>query len=565
MRARLTALLAAWTEEAFVALEQRRCGRILTQVRIPLLYSLVVFLIPVFMLPLLGSESRGMAAMFGLRLRPDSWLGIMLHVAAVGAAVGGFLRAQQFWNQERSAGALTSWILSRVSPQRSANTALIAAAILGGLQVAAPTLLASLIAAAVNLTALPGRQSYEWLHILWLIPVHAWLGAALGTLIFLAGVGLVPRSRISVIVGVVALVIVGVLIRIEFVEGGFRGVWEDHPGRILRAAFLVSPMPSVLGALDPSWLAGLTRRSLGVAIRPGWMVMISSGVLLFTGWMIHAAAMAGIRRLATEPSWLEPRRRSRSEAPGEEFYWAGFRNPVLTRELRTRLRSSETAEFVMFTSVAVAAAAFVPLLLASRDLSDPLQTAATARQVFFWLSMTLVALVTLITPGITAHTLVQERADGSLELLVASPLRAPSILVGKATGAIAVMMLMTSPSLPLFGLCYLFHGASLDQVLSIYLLLIVTITLAAVVGVTQSSIHTRGGVAKFWAYGVTAGLVAIPGGPIWVTAAFSAPEAGVRQALLSSAPVAVLIGVLAGFILVLMWGNACEQLQYTEF
>ena len=78
---------------------------------------------------------------------------------------------------------------------------------------------------------------------------------------------------------------------------------------------------------------------------------------------------------------------------------------------------------------------------------------------------------------------------GTLELLVATPLRPREMLAGKLVGAVAVMLLLISPSMPLFGLCYLFHGASGLQVVQVYTLLLVTVVVACFIGLTQSSIN----------------------------------------------------------------------------
>jgi ABC-type transport system involved in multi-copper enzyme maturation permease subunit len=275
--------------------------------------------------------------------------------------------------------------------------------------------------------------------------------------------------------------------------------------------------------------------------------------------------MRGFVALAEAPDRLDPKPEATLEDVGEEYYWKGFRNPVWTRDIRTRLRSKDTAEFIFFTSIAVAAGAFVPLVMTTNDLSDPLKTAMSAKQVFFWLTMTLVALVALITPGLTADTITQERTKGTLEMLVGTILRPREILLGKLLGAICVMLMLISPSLPLFGLCYLFHGASGLQVVQVYLLVIATLTISALIGLTQSAINSKAGMAKFWAFACTAVLVAFPGGPFWIAAAVAAPDPSMRQGLMGGAGVSAVIGVLWLFVLVLFWGNACEQIEYSEY
>ena len=44
-----------------------------------------------------------------------------------------------------------------------------------------------------------------------------------------------------------------------------------------------------------------------------------------------------------------------------------------------------------------------------------------------------------------------------------------------------------------------------------------------------------------------------------------APDPQTRQELMNNAGVTAVIGVLWTFVLVLFWGNACEQIEYSEY
>jgi hypothetical protein len=328
---------------------------------------------------------------------------------------------------------------------------------------------------------------------------------------------------------------------------------------------MATPVPALFGLSVPRWWDSFGPPGLGVGV-PAWgFPLLYAAFLALAAFCLASLGVRGYLALADDPDLLEEKPQTPTEEGGQEFYWKGFRNPVWTRDIRTRLRSRDTAEFIFFASLAVAAGGFVPLIMTASDLSDPLQTARAARQVFFWLTMTLVALVALITPSLTADSITQERATGTLEFLVSTPLRPREILVGKVLGAVSVMLVLIAPSLPLFGLCYLFHGAAADQVVKVYLLLLFTLAVSALIGITQSAIHAKAGQAKFWAYGLTALFVAVPGGPFWVAAAVAAPGADMRQTLTNSVAVAALVMVFAMFGMVLCWGNACEELEYSEY
>src|SRR5207244_4719302 len=131
--------------------------------------------------------------------------------------------------------------------------------------------------------------------------------------------------------------------------------------------------------------------------------------LLYLVAAVYGVRLAGwgYQLLKQDPERLEhhPDLREESAEPGSDYYWTGFRNPIWTREIRTRLRSREAVECIFFASLAIAGAGFFPLFTAGSQLGDPLQTASVARQVFAWLTMTLGAFVTLLTPGLTAEAI----------------------------------------------------------------------------------------------------------------------------------------------------------------
>jgi hypothetical protein len=287
--------------------------------------------------------------------------------------------------------------------------------------------------------------------------------------------------------------------------------------------------------------------------------------VLYLGLAIYLLALAvrGFELLRADPERLERRPEAIDERhePGVEHYWTGFRNPIWTREIRTRLRSRETVECIFFASLAIAAGGFFPLFAAGGQLADPLQAADVARQVFFWLTMTLGVFVTLITPGLTAEAIAVEREHGTLDLLLTTPLSPREILNGKLLGAISILLLLLSPSLPLFGLCTLFHGASVSQVLGVYAVLGGNLAICAYFGVTASAVHRHLVSAKVQAYCLAVLFGACPGGFLWTLWALSAPTIADRPTVIAFAPA---LFILCSFVAALLWGHATERLRYAE-
>lgn len=551
--------IAERLDEALRVLELRRYRRILQAGRLPIVYALAIFAVAGILIPFLFAERGILAAGRPLRPEPGWGGGLLLTVTALGAGLGGYFRSQHLWQEQRRMHTLHTWLLTRQSPARAALTTVVMGGLLGLALVAVPALFAVLLA------AYGGMVWWQLLLYALYLPLCAVFGSSIGASLFFTGQNLVPRLLYYPGLGAAAAAAVGLWLRIEAVQLGWSRGWEEHSGRVAQALLLLTPAPWLAGIGGPRWWNQAVAANLGLPV-PSWLgiLIYAAGLLAVTAYLVWLA-VHGYRRLAADPDLIEEKPKVVTEEAGREFYWRGFRNPVLTRDIRTRLRSRETAEFIFFASIAVAAGAFVPLIMTARDLSDPLLTARAARQIFFWLTMTLIALVTLISPALTADVITQERTQGTLEMLIGTSLRPRDILIGKLLGAVAVMLLLISPSLPLFGLCYLFHGASAGQVVGVYLLVIASMAISAFLGLAQSSINPRGGMAKFWAYALTAFFVGFPGGPFWIGAAVAAPSTEMKQQLSGNFSFTAVIAIFWIFGLVLLWGNSNEQLEYSEY
>ena len=562
----MVALAKNWKEglvgrldEALLQLELLRLRRVFSRGYLPLLVAFAAVFVPWVALPALLRAFEfqiGGRSLFSHPHWPAASLLVSLTTAAFAAAA---TRGYQVWTTERRLQTLETWILSRQQPGQVVR-ATIATSAAWAILAVGPLAIWLLVAAV-------GRLSpWQWLLSLTFLPLMAWLGAAAGVASFFIGTRLDPRRGLWLGSLALAALLIMLWLQLEHAASGWQRPWEEHPIRLVQAAGLLTPIPTIFSVALPDWWRTQMPGLLGRQV-PLWQ-----GVLFQLALMLALAAFAqwlsqrAFRQYWAAPDLIEelPNDPDGTHETGAQYYWKGFRNPVWTRDIRTRLRSRETTEFIFFASVAVAAGAFVPLIVALRDLADPLQTAKVAREAFFWLTLTLVGLITLIVPGMTAEGIAQERQSGTLDLLISSPLRPREILGGRAMGAICVALLLISPSLPLFGLCYLFHGAELKDVLGIYLLLFTTIAVTAIFGVTASAIHDKVVTAKIRAYALTAVFVGVYGGPFWIAAAIAGPNADARQAFQGLAGLGAITYAVAGYLCAYFWGNATERLEYIE-
>jgi hypothetical protein len=134
---------------------------------------------------------------------------------------------------------------------------------------------------------------------------------------------------------------------------------------------------------------------------------------------------------------------------------------------------------------------------------------------FYFIFFTLAALITLIAPALTAVSITTERQRQSLDLLVTTPLSAAELLTGKMISSVAFLLLLLSLSLPASALCVILGGATLGDVVRVYVLLAIDGLLLAAMGLAVSCSVRASAAALVWSYIV---LIIF----LIVTAAFSA-------------------------------------------
>jgi ABC-type transport system involved in multi-copper enzyme maturation permease subunit len=157
-------------------------------------------------------------------------------------------------------------------------------------------------------------------------------------------------------------------------------------------------------------------------------------------------------------------------------------NPVVVRELRVRVRFARAywlqALYLLFLILIVGLA--YTSTLGSQVILDPYR-AQQQLQAFYWIIFsTLISLIVLIAPGLTASAVTLERERRTLDLLLATPLSARQLLTGKLVGSFAFLVLLIALTLPASAVCVLLGGATFGEVLESYLMLALSgLTLSA--------------------------------------------------------------------------------------
>ena len=161
-------------------------------------------------------------------------------------------------------------------------------------------------------------------------------------------------------------------------------------------------------------------------------------------------------------------------------------NPVLIRELLVNLRSPRafTLQFlyVAFLGVVVYFAWPAEGKLVSADLAQRLFDMFFLGQFF---------LVALVAPSFAAGSITGEKERKTYEMLLASPLKPTSILVGKLLSSLTYLVILILSSLPLVILCFLLGGILLSEIARAYLILVLAAGTFGLLSLACSSYFRR--------------------------------------------------------------------------
>jgi ABC-type transport system involved in multi-copper enzyme maturation permease subunit len=206
-------------------------------------------------------------------------------------------------------------------------------------------------------------------------------------------------------------------------------------------------------------------------------------------------------------SIIESVRESIGRAASEYIY----DNPVVAKELRTRMRGRKA--FAIMGAYVVLVSVIVLIYFWIASASDPVVYASSAREiggmVFLTLHWVQVFLLALIIPALTSGAISFEIEKRTIEMLALSRLTPGRIVMGKLLSGVLYGLMLLVSTLPLAGLCLLFGMISPAEIAVTYLLMVCWVFLFSAVGVFWSSIFDRTAVSGLFTYAACFGYVAI--------------------------------------------------------
>ncbi|WP_240911097.1 ABC transporter permease [Paludisphaera soli] len=183
-------------------------------------------------------------------------------------------------------------------------------------------------------------------------------------------------------------------------------------------------------------------------------------------------------------------------------------NPVLNRELLTTLRSPRS--FVLqFVYVAALGALVYFYWPAGVDDGSRMVGPGVAKRLYDIFFLGQFCLVALLAPTFAAGSITGEKERKTYEMLLVSPLRPHTILIGKLLSSLSYLVILILSSLPLMILCYLLGGLLLSEIARSYIVLVLAAGTFGLLSVACSSGFGRTSSALVVSYLVVLPLAAI--------------------------------------------------------
>ncbi len=185
-------------------------------------------------------------------------------------------------------------------------------------------------------------------------------------------------------------------------------------------------------------------------------------------------------------------------------------NPILVKELRSRLRGGRVYLILTGYLLGLGVVCYGILHIAQAQAASGMQilSAHVGQGLFAVLALAEMVLITFLTPAVTAGAISSEREQLTYDLLVATPLRPGSILVGKLVAALSYVLLLIFTAVPLGSLVLVFGGVAPGDLLKALLLLLLTALTVGMLGLFCSAMAKRTLRATIMAYVIILTLVA---------------------------------------------------------
>ncbi|MGQ0635123.1 MAG: ABC transporter permease [Planctomycetaceae bacterium] len=213
-------------------------------------------------------------------------------------------------------------------------------------------------------------------------------------------------------------------------------------------------------------------------------------------------------------------------------------NPIVHRELISVLRQRRAVV------LQCGLAAFFALLVALRWPTDARMTLSSSRslEVFRLLTYGLLTVLLVLLPVFPATNIVREKRQGTLALVLNTPLGPWRIFLGKLLATLALAALMLALSLPATAACSALGGVTLkSDLLPVYGVLALTALLVTTLALLVSTYAESTDAAVRWTYGLVLALSVLTLVPHYFFIGAEEPVKSIAEWLRSASPFAAMM------------------------
>lgn len=178
-------------------------------------------------------------------------------------------------------------------------------------------------------------------------------------------------------------------------------------------------------------------------------------------------------------------------------------NPIIRKEVKTRMRSIKTYLIVTGFLGLLSIAAIVILLTLNFASGQPGSLELWERSgklIFYTVFIMELLLISFIAPALTANSIASEKERQTYDLLVATLLGGKRIVLGKLISALAFLLILAISSLPLFALSYMFGGVNFPEIVIGTIVILFVMVSYSSIGLFFSAIFKRPMIATIVTY-----------------------------------------------------------------
>lgn len=179
-----------------------------------------------------------------------------------------------------------------------------------------------------------------------------------------------------------------------------------------------------------------------------------------------------------------------------------YNNPVMNKEFKLRFRTEKSFLGIFFYLFALGLIGIGFIYMQTLTSQYGYFRPDESRIMFYVLSYLQLVLLLFTIPGLTAGVISGEREKQTLNILLTTTQSSLSIVFGKLFSSLSYLLILMISSLPLYSFVFLFGGISPFQLVSVFLIYILTIFSLGSVSVYFSTIIRKTIVSTIIAYGV---------------------------------------------------------------